>query len=222
MARVSRRKVGKTWKVSASASSREASAEKVASPFTISPRSWPSSREIASNTRPVSRTSRRSATSCSSSGRSRSAPSSKNGAALPSESLKSCENSSVETMPGLVQPLLEVAARLAGRRPGTPRPARPSPPRCARGSVPPSARSSAAPRCPASAPRRSRPAGSSGAGSRACRAWIGAKRLSISISATRRAAARAELLRLHLADVHARQPHVGLLDQQRGLREGRP
>ena len=87
--RVSRRKVGSTSKVSASASSREASAEKVASPPSISARRLCPSSEMASKTRPVLRTSRRRATSCTASGRRTFAPLSKNGAALPSESLKS-------------------------------------------------------------------------------------------------------------------------------------
>ena len=115
VARVSRRKVGKTWNVSASASSREASAPKVASPPVIRPRSWPSSRETASNTRPVSRNTRRSATSCSASGRSRSAPPSKKGAALPSESLKSRANAAGRDDSGLVQPLLERRRACPGR-----------------------------------------------------------------------------------------------------------
>jgi hypothetical protein len=97
--RVSRRNVGRIWKVSASASSRDASAEKVACPLVIRPRSWPSSREMAWKTRPVSRTTRRNATSCSSSGRSRSAPSSKKGAALPSESFRSEANWPVDAIP---------------------------------------------------------------------------------------------------------------------------
>ena len=219
VARVSRRKVGKTWKVSASASSREASAPKVASPFVIRPRSWPSSRDTAWKTRPVSRKTRLSATSCSASGRSRSAPPSKNGAALPSESLKSRAKLPLVTMPASwshcwnalrvvgvedAEDLVELDRVVHVR----------SRQRAAVGEL-----------LGARVARRELDVGLAQQALLAeDRARVAADRSEavVQLHLHRRGApAGTELLRLDLADVHARHPDVGLLHEQRGLREVR-
>ena len=167
VARVSRRNVGRIWKVSASASSREESAEKVASPFVISPRSCPFSREIAWNVAPgVAHDPAQRHLLVGQRAQQVRAPLEERrgvaqrvvqvGAELP-----------VGGDPGVVQPLLEVAPRAAGRRCGRPRRAERCRPRsrgrASRRRAAPSRRAG-----PAPARRRSPRAGSSGAGSRAC------------------------------------------------------
>jgi hypothetical protein len=79
VARVSRRKVGKIWNVSASASSRDASAPKVASPSVIRPAQLAVLARDRVKTRPGVAEHPPQRTSCSASGRSRSAPPVKNG-----------------------------------------------------------------------------------------------------------------------------------------------
>ena len=87
VARLSRRKVGNTRKVSASSASRAATAAQTRLEFEISSRSWPLRSVRASNTTPVSRTSRRVAPLCARSTFSTSSVSSANGVSRASASL---------------------------------------------------------------------------------------------------------------------------------------